>query len=197
MDEKAEPGSTCNMCGHEIDSEYSFCPGCGAALRDQAGNPLSEFESALAEQVRRDRNEERDLVHLWKPATGRIYLFAILMFSLPDAILLLIFKRYVHRDLNEIMAFLMIDVVMGLITIFLVRLCARRGPTGELIMSALRMGQVSLIWSLRLMPFEPVHDILNLLLFALLPLLFLAVASLVFRFHLTRVMDFLSRPLAE
>ncbi len=189
--------SACNLCGCELAPEYSFCPGCGAALRDRDGNPLSEFETILSEQVRRDRNEERELVHLWKPATGRIYLFAILMFSLPDAIILLIFKRYIYRDLNEIAAFLLIDVVMGLVTIFLVRLCARRGPTGELIMSALRMGQVSLVWSLRLMPFEPVHDILNLLLFGFFPLLFLAVASLVFRFHLTMVMDFLSRPLAE
>jgi len=50
------------------------------------------------------------------------------------------------------------------------------------------------VWAGHLMPFEPPHDILNLILFGVLPLVILGVMSLVFRLHLTAVMDRLSAP---
>ncbi len=194
-----EEGSTrerddrCASCDRSISPAYRFCPFCGTALRDSQGRRLSAYEVAFGAQIERDRQAERSAIYLWGPAAGRVYLFGALLLTVPDAVLFVIFKRYLQHTVGEALTFLLIDVAVGLLAIFLIRLCAERGPAGELILAGLRLGQVSLVWPLDLMPFGSPHDILNLLLFAGLPLALLAVAALVFHLHLTAILDALSR----
>lgn len=181
----------CFRCERSLPAGYHFCPFCGMALADSNGRPLTEHEARFGELIDSQREEERTVVHLWRESLGRMLLVGMLLLLVPDSALLFVFHKWVVLDWTAICHFLLLDMVTGVIVVMLILSCGQRGTMGDLMLMALRFGQLHLIYAAQLMPFRDIMS--GLLLFGALPALFVAVSALVLHCHLTDLLDRASR----
>jgi hypothetical protein len=191
MEEKTA-GRTCVACRRWFPAEYKFCPLCGKILGE-----CNNYESAFSEQLHAERESEAVVLRGWRLRCLRLYGFGAVMLVIPDMALLFIFSRWVVADGIKITRFLFSDVAVGMLAVFLVIICARRGIVGELMLSGLRLGQFAFLAVAGLLPFPAYRGLLNMLLFGLVPVLTFGFLGLVLRIHLTDILDSLSRAAPE
>ncbi len=187
------PKRRCLFCGQAGESAHRFCAFCGRPL------PAADdaYGQAMAASLAAERAKAEELAHRWGPARLRIYAFGAGIFAVPDAAVIFLFSRWLAPDIGwqQIGRFLLIDVASGVAAMALVLLCCRRGTWGDLLAMAIRITQVMILQVSRLVPFR--DDLLNTLLFFLLPICLLLFATAVFNLHLTTVLDWLTQPKAE
>ncbi|MBN2713649.1 MAG: hypothetical protein JXR97_14610, partial [Planctomycetes bacterium] len=132
----------CIKCNTAFDSSYRFCPFCGIPVRDSEGRKLDAYQMEAAAKIKHDVEEEQANLALWRPAIWRLALFGALMLTIPDTALIFIFYKWVSITPWGYAQFMMLDAALGLSTIIMIMGCKQRGIVGELIVAALRMGQL-------------------------------------------------------
>jgi len=186
------PDRRCRFCGQASESAHRFCAFCGRPLP-----PLADtYTLAVAASLAAEREKEKALAHRWGPARLRIYAFGACLFTVLDAICIFCFSRWLAPGIGwqHIARFLLIDAAAGIAAMALIILCCRHGTWGDLLAVVVRITQVMILQVSRLVPFR--DDLLNTLLFFLLPFCLLLFATAIFNIHLTTVLDWLSRPKA-
>lgn len=191
MSNEPEREVRCFRCEKSFPSEYCFCPHCGIVLQDSDGDPVTEYEARFAEVIDNDIEAERSAIRLWRPSWGRLLVLGLLLLSLPDMAILIIFLNRVSLSPLEIAQFIALDALIGMAVVMVAYSGAQRGFMGDLLLAALRMGQMPLIYAAKLVPFQ--DGILGLMLLVMLPLAVLAVCALILDLHLTDLMDFVAR----
>lgn len=184
---------TCHTCGGALAEAYRFCPHCGVSLDAEADRSLADYRRSVQDAIRQEELRNQARVVLWGGAKRWLALFGLVLFAAPDAVFLLVFSPWWTAAMDGWMAsaFLLTDVAVGLFALLLVAAFPGGGIFGELTVISVRLGQVLVLYALRLMPFY--HDTLNLALFAFLPSLVLVMRVAITHRHLADTFDAIGR----
>ncbi len=187
MDEAAPdqpaPENICVRCQETRPAEFRFCPQCGSRLAPE--NP-AELRRA---EIAREAAAEKIVAGRWAANRLRLYALGAFLLAGPDALLFFICRRFMQLSAAQTAQFLLLDAITGILIVCLIQLGARRGPTGDLTLLAIRVGQTVVFLSAGLTPFH--SEVLSLFLFAGLPLAGILLLTQVWGLNLTGLMDLL------
>lgn len=183
----------CQNCVVDWPGSYRYCPDCGQELLPRPPSPEC-YQSLLAARDARQQQRDRFVLGLWWNAWVRLVALGGLLLALPDAILLAIFFDRVQLSAWHVAQFLLVDAAVGMLVVLLLLAYGQRGVMGDLLLLALRLGQMPLLFTSDLSPFT--DGVLSMMTLVLLPLVVVGVSALLLDLHLSNLLDAVARTAA-